>query len=241
MGANGARSISTEASATLVRSSIGMKLFMAVTGFAFIGFVIGHLAGNLQIFIGQDQFNSYAEFLHGLGKILWLERILILCFFMVHIFYGIKLYFSNKTSRPVPYARNDNVQATISSRTMVWTGLLVLFFVTYHLLHFTLIVTNPEYAGLKDGAGRFDVYSMVIQGFSNGIISCVYILAMFFLALHLSHALPSLFQTLGWIGQGLRSREKRIGILFAIIIFAGYVSIPVGVLLGIVKLPGGGT
>jgi succinate dehydrogenase / fumarate reductase cytochrome b subunit len=214
---------------------------MAVTGFAFIGFVIGHLAGNLQIFISQDQFNGYAEFLHGLGKILWIERILIFLFFFVHIFYGIKLWFANKSSRPVPYARNDYVQASYSSRTMIWTGLLILFFVTYHLMHFTMIVTNPEYAGLKDAAGRFDVYSMVITGFSNVAISCVYILAMFFLAVHLSHALPSLFQTLGLIGQGLRSKEKSIGIIFAIIIFAGYVSIPVGVLLGIIELPGGGT
>ena len=148
-------------------SSIGMKIFMAVTGIAFIGFVIGHLAGNLQIFISQDQFNGYAEFLHGLGKILWLERILIFLFFAVHIIYGIKLWFANKSSRPVPYARNDYVQASYSSRTMIWTGLLVLFFVTYHLLHFTLIVTNPEYAGLKDAAGRFDVYSMVITGFGK--------------------------------------------------------------------------
>ena len=121
MGVTTAKKISTEASASLVSSSIGMKVFMAVTGLAFIGFVIGHLAGNLQIFIGQDQVNTYAEFLKGLGKILWIVRILLFLFLLLHVFFGVKLFFANKSARPVSYVHNDFVQATYSSRTMIWT------------------------------------------------------------------------------------------------------------------------
>lgn len=234
------KKVPTETSANITTSSIGMKLLMAVTGFAFIGFVVGHLAGNLQLFLGQDQFNSYAEFLQGLGKVLWIERILIFLFFAVHIFYGIRLYFANLSSRPVSYKHDEYVQATYSSRTMTWTGLVIFLFVTYHLMHFTLIVTNPEYAGLKDATGRFDVYSMVITGFTNIYISGVYIAAIFFLAVHLSHALPSLFQTLGLINPGLREKEKLIGQIFGILVFFGYVSIPVAVLLNVIRLPKGG-
>lgn len=221
-------------------SSIGMKVVMAVTGFSFIGFIIGHLAGNLQIFIGQDQLNTYAEFLHSLGEILWVERIVIALFFIVHIVYGVTLFFQNNSARPTGYRKSSTIQATYTSRTMIWTGLLVLSFVVYHLLHYTFIVTNPEYTQLKDPLGRFDVYSMVILGFQNIYISIVYIIALFFLALHLSHALPSLFQTVGLIHHKLRGPEKNIGRIFALIIFIGYVSIPLAVLLNIVRLPEGG-
>jgi len=221
-------------------SSIGKKIWMAVTGIVFIGFVTGHLIGNLQIFLGQDKLNTYALFLHDLGKLLWVERGLIALFFVIHIWTGIRLYFQNRAARPISYHRQESVETGVTSKTMIWSGLGLLLYVVYHLLHFTFIVTNPQYAGLTDTAGRFDVYSMVILGFQNYLISGVYIVAMLALAFHINHALPSLFQTLGLVRPSCRDCFKRVGNIAAVIFFVGYCSMPMAVLLNIIKLPGGG-
>lgn len=226
--------------AGVVSTSIGMKLLMAVTGSAFILFVTGHLIGNLQIFIGQEAVNHYAEFLKGLGSLLWIERALMGLFFIVHIWVGLKLWLQNRSARPTSYAHEDTVQASISSRTMIYSGLAILLYVGYHLLHFTLIVTNPEYAGLRDSLGRFDVYSMVILGFRNVWISGVYIVAMIALGFHLNHAVGSLFQTFGLNSPAWKKRFELLGTIVAVGIAIGYISIPVAVLMNIVTLPGGG-
>jgi succinate dehydrogenase / fumarate reductase cytochrome b subunit len=224
----------------VIGTSIGMKLLMAVTGSAFILFVIGHLVGNLQVFIGQEPVNHYAEFLKGLGGLLWIERILMLAFFVVHIWFGLTLYFQNRSARPASYTCNNTVQASISSRTMIFSGLGMCLYVIYHLLHFTFVVTNPEYASLRDSAGRFDVYSMVVLGFQNVGISTVYLLAMIALGFHLNHAVGSLFQTFGLNNPEWRKRFKLLGNVVAIGVALGYASIPIAVLLNIVTLPTGG-
>jgi len=221
-------------------SSIGKKILMAVTGFTFVGFVMGHMIGNLQLFLGQDQLNKYAEALHHLGGLLWIVRLLLATFFVTHIWTGVRLYLQNYSARPVSYKREDTVQASLSSRTMIWSGIGVLLYVVYHLLHFTLIVTNPEYAGLKDSLGRFDVYSMVVLGFQNIWISTVYIIAILFLAFHVNHAVPSLLQTLGLSRDRYRTTIERLGTVIAVVVFLGYVSMPLAVLAGYVTLPGGG-
>lgn len=222
------------------RSSIGKKLLMAATGLAFIGFVTGHMLGNLQIFLGPDRLNSYAETLQHLGALLWVIRLTLAVFLIVHVWTGIQLYLHNRRSRPIRYIREDTVQASVSSRTMIFSGLGILLYVVYHLLHFTFLVTNPEYSGLVDAEGRFDVYSMVVLGFGNCWISGVYILASAALALHISHAVPSLFQTLGLGSDTWYRPLKLLGNIAAIILFFGYVSIPVSVLIGVIQPAIGG-
>ncbi|UCG60617.1 MAG: succinate dehydrogenase cytochrome b subunit [Candidatus Zixiibacteriota bacterium] len=230
----------SQASVSFTTASVGKKVLMAITGICLIGFLIVHLIGNLQLFIGQEQLNKYAETLQSLGGLKWGFRLFMLVLAVIHVWKGVVLWLENRRARPIGYHREDTVQASLSSRTMIYTGLLIFAFVVYHLLHFTLIVTNPEYAQLKDSVGRVDVYSMVITGFSNYAIAIAYLIAMFLLAYHLSHASESFFQTMGWANDKYLPKLKILSNLFAIVIFIGYASMPIAVLLNIVKLPGGG-
>lgn len=232
--------MSTNSIPGFTTATVGKKVLMAVSGIIFIAFVIVHLIGNLQLFIGQEQLNKYAETLQNLGALKWGFRIFLLIFFGLHIWKGIVLWLENKKARPVSYIKEESIQATVSSRTMIYTGAMIFFFVIYHLLHFTIHSTNPEYLQLPLVDGRFDVYSMVIIGFSNPIISLVYIIAMFLLAFHLSHAISSTFQTLGLNSQKAMPRLVIASNLISFIVFLGYVSMPLSVLFGFIKLPGGG-
>ena len=221
-------------------TSIGRKVWMAISGLVLLGFVVGHMVGNLQIFLGQDQLNTYAEKLRELAPILWAVRIVLVAFVLVHVIIGVMLWWRNRQSRPVAYEVHNFQKATLASRTMIWTGLGILLYVVYHLMQFTWVITDPRYATLRDSLGRHDVYSMVVIAFQNPIISGVYILAMIFLAFHLSHAVSSFLQTLGWNTTRVQPILTRIAYTLSILLFLGYTSIPVAVLLGFVKLPGGG-
>ncbi len=218
------------------KSSIGSKIIMAVTGILLLLFVIGHMIGNLQIFIGPEPLNRYAEFLQGLGELLWVVRIGLLVVFVVHIIVSIKLTLENRKARPVKYKYESTVQATLASRTMIYTGLLVVGFVILHLLHFTMGKLQPEYYHLTDEHQRYDVYSMVIYGFRNGWYSGFYILLMIVLGSHLSHAIRSGLETLGINRPGIQKFGPIVGWAIAI----GYIIVPLSVLLGIVTLPAGG-
>lgn len=217
------------------RSSIGRKYIVAITGVILIGFIIGHLLGNLQIFIGPDAVNQYAVSLRNLGPLLWAVRIFLLIAVVLHIYFTIRLAIDNRAARPQPYARKDHVKATFASRTMALSGLLVLAFILYHLAHFTFLVVNPQYATLHDAQGRHDVFSMMVYGFQNPIVSTFYVIAMFLLTLHLTHGTSSFFQSLGLNDKTLTPKLAWGGRVFAWLIFAGYTSIPVAVLLGLVK------
>ena len=221
-------------------ASIGKKVLVAATGILFVAFVIGHMLGNLQIFLGQNAINKYAAALQALGPLLWVIRLILLAAVIIHVWVTILLYFENRAARPVQYRVRKYAEAGVSSRFMIYSGLALFFFIAYHLLHFTFQLTNPQYLHLHDALGRHDVYSMMILGFQNVGISVVYAMAMFFLALHINHATFSLFQTLGLCNDRWEVRWKRISVALAIILFVGYVSIPVGVLTGVVSLPGGG-
>lgn len=223
------------------KSSIGRKVLMAITGPILFAFLVGHMIGNLQIFIGQDQLNTYAQTLKDLPYLTYTVRVLMLVVLIIHVWNAVRLYFENRASRPIKYVINNTVQASLASRTQFWTGLGVFLYVVYHLLHFTFIVTNPRYAHLTDAAGRHDVYSMVVLGFQNYLISGVYIVAMFLVAYHLSHAIFSFLQTLGLNNPRVQTTLKRIAYAIAVVIFIGYVSMPVAVLVGIINLPGKGS
>ncbi len=205
---------------------------MAVTGLALLGFVVGHMLGNLQIFIGQDQLNDYAATLHGMGPLLWTARFGLLVIVGLHIWAAVVLTLENRRARPEVYRKKGTLQATYASRTMRWSGFIVLAFIIYHLLHFTAQVTHPEYGDMIDVAGRADVYTMVITGFSSVWVSGFYILSMFLLAMHLSHGISSMLQTVGLRNSGTRQMLASVAWLFAAVIFVGNISIPLAVLFG---------
>lgn len=221
-------------------SSIGIKILVAASGVLLLLFVVGHLAGNLQIFLGQDVFNDYAVKLRAFPAALLLFRAGIAVVALVHIVATLRLAILNKRARPVAYRAKESVAASLGSRTMVLSGLLLLAFVVYHLAHFTWQVTNPQYQVLVDGQGRHDVYTMVILGFRNYLIAGSYIVAMILLGFHLSHGIASVFQTLGWLTPNNKAVIERVARLVTVILVAGYISIPLLILLGVVRPLSGG-
>lgn len=220
----------------LLSSSIGRKWIVAVTGVLLVLFVIGHLLGNLSIFLGPDAINAYGQFLHNLGEILWVIRIVLLTAVILHIVCTILLWHENRRATPLKYAVASNLQTTIYARSMRLSGLVVLAFIIFHLAEFTWQWFTPEYKTWIDPQGRHDVYRMVIAGFSNPFVSGFYVIAIALLAMHLSHGIASLFQTLGLTTAKLRPVFEYTGRTVAWIIFAGYISIPLAVLLGILRV-----
>jgi len=211
-------------------------MIVAVTGIILILFVVGHLLGNLQIFIGPDWINGYSQHLHDLGPLLWLIRIFLLLTVAIHIYVTIQLAIENRRARPEPYIDRQYVKATFASRHMLMSGLIVVALIIYHLAHFTVRITDPRFALLKlDPLHRYDVYSMMVYGFQCYLVSGFYVLGLFLLALHLSHGSSSFFQSLGLNDKKLAPRLALGGRIFAWLLFAGYTSIPVAVLLGLVK------
>ncbi len=227
-----------------LRSTILSKVVMAVTGAILVLYVIVHTAGNLLIYFGKDAINSYSEFLHSLGPILWLIRIILIIAAILHIVTSIKLKFENLNAKPTRYAVTNYLKAKFTSRTMIWTGLMVFAFVVYHILHLTFRVTNPEHiypdfyqphnAVSAIVLERLDVFKMVVLGFKNPIISFVYILGVVAVGFHLEHAVQSMFQTLGYNEKHYFPSIQKCSTIFAIIIVLCLVSIPISILLGLV-------
>ena len=213
-------------------SSLNKKFVMAVTGMFLMAFVMAHLLGNLQIFLGPEWMNGYAEHLQELPLLLWPARVFLLLTLCVHMTTGIVLAVQNRAARPVRYAKSATLQASPASRTMVFSGLAIFFFVVFHLLHFTFGQIQPEIFPLVDAKGRHDVYSMVILGFRDPWIVSCYLLAMFFLTAHLSHGASSFLQSLGLLSESALPKAKKAGWGLAILVFIGYTSIPLAVLLG---------
>lgn len=218
-------------------SSIGKKTIVAVTGILLIAFLVVHLLGNLSIFFGQDAINTYAEKLHSLGALVWVARAGLLAIFGLHILFTVLLIIENRNAGGSKYLAGNRVPATIFVKSMKYTGIIVLAFVIFHLAHLTLGLVQPGAYALKDEFGRPDVYSMIVIGFQNLPISIFYIIALTLLAFHLSHGIASLFQTFGITNKSLRPVFEKGGLAISWVLWAGYVSIPVSVLLGIIKLP----
>lgn len=221
------------------KSSIGAKYLMALTGLVLFGFVLGHMLGNLQIFLGQDAYNSYAHTLKHTPLLLWGTRVVLLVSVLLHIVSGLRLAALNKAARPVQYAQKRWVKASFSSRTMALSGLTLLAFIIYHLLHFTVGVTDPEHYHLVDAVGRHDAYSMFVFGFQNVTVAISYIAAMLLLAMHLNHGASSMFQSLGLNHSRYNSLYRKIGPVFAVVIAIGNIAMPVAVLAGLISLPPG--
>jgi succinate dehydrogenase / fumarate reductase, cytochrome b subunit len=221
----------------LLTSPIGRKWIVALTGIVLVLFVIGHLLGNLSIFVGPDAMNAYAAFLKSTGELLWIVRIVLLSCVVLHIWFTITLWRENLAARPRKYAVKNDLGTTVYARLMRISGLTVLAFVLYHLAQFTWEAFNPEYKTWIDAQGRHDVYRMVVTAFSCPFVSIFYILAVGLLAMHLSHGIASLFQTLGISNRKLRPLFERGGLILAWVIFLGFASIPAFVLTGLVKIP----
>jgi len=220
-------------------SSIGKKWIVALTGLVLVGFLAGHLAGNLTIFLGQDAMNDYAEFLHHFlhGGGVWVARIVLLISFVLHIVATIQLTIANRAAREQRYAREVTQRASSGSRWMILSGITILAFVIFHLLHYTFQVWGG-YDELMQTVGdkeRHDVYTMLIKGFSNPLVSLFYVIAIGLLSWHLSHGVASIFQTLGITTPSTEGLYKMVGLVFAIVIFIGYCAIPAAVLFGWVK------
>jgi len=221
--------------ARLWQSSIGAKQVMAVTGLLLFVFVVAHLLGNLLVFAGREATNGYAHKLREMGALLWAARIGLLAVFLAHVGSGVRLWQLNRAARPDGYSEANHLAASYAGRTIVMSGLLILAYVVYHLMHFTLGVTNPEYLTFKDPLGHADVYRMVVAGFSRPVISGVYAVSMILLGLHLSHGLQSFFQTLGLNHPAYNPFFRKVGPVAAVVIAIGYISIPLAVLAGLVK------
>jgi succinate dehydrogenase / fumarate reductase, cytochrome b subunit len=233
-----------------LRSSVGGKYVVAVTGLILTSFVVVHMLGNLQVFLGSDAINAYAAFLKGHPVLLWTARVVLFITFLVHIGVALWLNWKARRARPIGYARKRTVQASFASRHMVITGLFVLVFTGFHIAHFTLgVVTEAEvkpavtappgeapavyenYLDLRDPSDpkRHDVYAMMIYGFRNPIVAGAYILAQVFLFLHLVHGVASMFQTVGLNSPRAQGLIRRIALAVAILVCGGNVGIVAGV------------
>ena len=208
-------------------TTLGKKAVMAVSGVVLAGFVIGHLLGNLQIFLGPDRFNGYSRSLRQLPALVWSVRVLLLVMVILHIWSSLELAVTKSEARPVGYAKWKPTSSTLASRTMYMTGPIIAAFVVYHLMQFTFGVGGTPFE-------ENDVYGNVIAGFRVPAVSGFYILAMGLLCLHLRHGLWSLFQTLGFYHPRYTPRLKTAATVAALIIFLGFISIPVAVLPGVI-------
>jgi len=212
-------------------TTIGKKILVAITGLYLIVFLIIHLLGNLEIFSGPEAINRYGAMLREFPKILWLLRITLILSVLVHIYLTISLTMENRQKRPEKYFIHRNKQATFASRTMMITGLTVLFFVLYHLAHYTFGLVDESLIKLHDHQGRHNVYNMMIFGFRNPLVSGFYILAQGMLAFHLSHGISSAARTFG-ANKKIFQNVNRWGKIFAYAIALLYISIPLAVLFG---------
>ena len=199
-------------------------------------FLAGHLTGNLLIYAGREAFNEYADFLHnaGHGALIWFARIGLLVAVGLHVWATIALSCQNKAARKIEYEFNTTIQAKKSSLIMIWSGLTILAFVIFHILHFTVRV-NSHLAEL----GETDPYGMVIAGFRfgwlNALVVLFYIIAMTLLCSHLSHGVGSVFQTLGWRSKKAQGLIEKISLGYAVVIWVGFISVPLAIFLGFVK------
>ena len=219
----------------LLSCSIGKKVVMAASGLMLFGFVIAHLLGNLMIFSGPDALNGYAHHVRDFGPWLWLARGALLLALIAHVATSIQLSRENRAARPQPYRMSRYGETTLAARTMLLSGGLLLAYLMYHLLHFTFRVTNPELSHAIDRFGHAQVYAMVVRSFQIPAISFTYLLAMTLLWLHLMHGLGSAAQTLGLNNERTLRAVSLAGRAIALGIFAGYCSIPIGVLFGIIR------
>lgn len=224
--------------ATFYRSALGKKAVMAVTGVFLFGWIFAHMVGNLKIFLGPEHLNEYAKWLRVMGapamphsSLLWIARVLLVVAAWLHIQAATQLTLMSRAARPIDYARRDVVKATYASRTMRWGGVIILLFALYHLAHLTFGVNVAPPAQFIEN----DPYHNVVAGFQVWWVSAIYIIANLALGLHLFHGLRSMFDSLGLNHPKFNAWRRWLAIAFALVIAIGNISMPVAVLLGILR------
>jgi len=208
----------------------GKKVIMAITGAILFLFVLGHMIGNLQIYEGRERLNDYGRFLRLEPALLWAVRLGLLLSVVLHIWASVALAIRKIDARPVAYSKRDNVASDYASRTMYWSGPILLAFVIFHLLHFTAGAIHPG-GDFVEG----DVYHNVVTGFQVWWVSAWYIFSMVLLGFHLRHGFWSMFQSVGINHPRHTPILKKVALVFAIVIVAGYISVPLSVLTGLVR------
>ena len=206
------------------RGTIGKKVVMAVTGIILVGWIIGHLLGNLLIFRGPAALNEYAALLKSNATVLWAVRGALLVTVILHITAAVQLVRQERASRPVGYAKLVPQASTFASRTIRWGGLVLAVFIVYHLLHFTTGTLHPSFS-------HSDVYSNMITGLRVPLVAVIYLVAVAALGLHLYHGVWSVFQTLGISSPSMTGLRRRLAIAIAGIVYLGFTAIPVVILL----------
>jgi succinate dehydrogenase / fumarate reductase cytochrome b subunit len=228
---------------TYLGSTVGQKILVGATGVLLVGFVVFHMIGNLKMFSGPESINKYAYFLkHDLGALIWIARGGLLALFVTHVTLALWLKRRSATARPVAYQKFQTAQATLPAKTMLWTGLVTLAFVVFHLAHYTFGTVHgavedgvyKNYLELTDPANPkyHDVYRMVIAGFRTPWISALYIVCQLLLFVHLGHGIQSSLQTLGLVGRRFTPVAKAVGWLTAATVFVGNLAIVVAVWTG---------
>ncbi|HLX10975.1 MAG TPA: succinate dehydrogenase cytochrome b subunit [Thermoanaerobaculia bacterium] len=220
----------------LYRSAVGKKAVMGATGIVLFAFVLGHMLGNLKLYLGPEAYNGYARFLRTVGEpvvpanvLLWLVRLVLIACVLLHVAAAWQLTRVSRAARPAAYVAGARIHTTYASRTMRWGGVIILLFVVYHLLHFTWGTVHPSFI-------PGDVYHNVVTGFQVWWVALFYVTAQLALGLHLYHGLWSMFQSLGWNHPRFNLWRNGFAHAFAWIVTAGNISFPVAVLTGLVGL-----
>lgn len=220
---------------SVLRTTVGRKLALAVTGQFLLLFLLVHALGNSTLWAGW--LNVYAAHLHAWPPAVWAFRLALSLFLALHVWYGVTLTLENRAAKGGGYAVTVYRRANFASRTMVWTGLSIAGFLLYHLLHLTLQVIHPEAAAAThaDAAGRPDVQRMLVAGFGHAGSAAVYALGMVALGVHLFHGIASSVQTWGLNGPRSFPWVERCGIALALALAAAFIAIPAGVVVGLVQ------
>jgi succinate dehydrogenase cytochrome b subunit len=220
---------------TLTQSLIGKKVVMAVSGVVLLGFVLGHMVGNLKIFQGPEHFNAYAEGLRtvgapffGRGQLLWLVRLLLIAAAGLHVWAAVVVTRASWAARPVGYHALRLVETTYAARTLRWGAVIILLFVVYHLLDLTFGPANPAFT-----AG--DAYHNVVASFGRAPVAVAYLIAMGALSLHLYHGIYSACQTLGLNHPRYNAARRGFALAFSLVVAGGFAAVPLAVLTGGVR------
>jgi len=214
--------------ARFYESTIGKKAIMAVSGLILFGYLIAHMLGNLQIFLGSQVMNHYAEALHGNPPLLWTARVVLLISVALHIWSSIQLSLIKKEARPVSYVKRTNVVSPWASRSMMLSGPIIDAFVIFHLLHLTTGTVHPRFVELHP-------YENLVTGFVIVPVALAYVVAMIFIGFHLSHGVWSMFQSMGFSHPRYTPMIKKFAAVVSWMIIAGFISVPIAVLLGLVR------
>ena len=210
---------------------------MAVTGLIGIGYVLLHMAGNLQAFAGREKINAYSALLHGPGaELLWAARVVLIGAIVLHVVSAFQLTQQARKARPIGYEKREPQVSTISSRTMRWGGVLLLAFIVFHLLHLTTRDIDPAgWATRLDASGHYDIYGNIVASFRIWWVSLFYLVAMAALGLHLWHGVWSFGRSLGVASPSAHPLKRRVAPALAVLLWLGFSIVPVAVLLGVIR------